>query len=67
MRCGARTNRMIKNSQLFFQPWDAIHEGNPQEILDRKEKVTLVPFLIMQGALDDNVLPEMQEKFAKIL
>ncbi len=56
---------MIKNSQLFFQPWEAIHEGNPQEILDRKEKVTLVPFLIMQGALDDNVLPEMQEKFAK--
>jgi acetyl esterase len=25
----------------------------------------LVPFLIMQGALDDNVLPEVQEKFAK--
>ncbi len=56
---------MIKNSQLFFKPWEAIHEGNPQEILDRKEKVTLVPFLIMQGALDDNVLPEMQEKFAR--
>ena len=56
---------MIKNSQMFFQPWEAIHEGNPQEILDRKEKVALVPFLIMQGALDDNVLPEMQEKFAR--
>ena len=36
-----------------------------QEILDREEKVTLVPFLIMQGGLDDNVLPEVQEKFAK--
>ena len=24
-----------------------------------------MPFLIMQGALDDNVLPEVQEKFAK--
>jgi acetyl esterase len=56
---------MIKNSQTFFKPWDAIHEGNPQEILDRKEQVTLVPFLIMQGALDDNVLPQMQEKFAR--
>ena len=56
---------MIKNSQTFFKPWEAIHEGNPQEILDRKEKVTLVPFLIMQGALDDNVLPSMQEHFAK--
>jgi len=25
--------------------------------------VTLTPLLIMQGALDDNVLPEVQEKF----
>ena len=24
-----------------------------------------MPFLIMQGALDDNVLPGMQEKFAR--
>ena len=55
---------MIQNSRNFFKPWDAIHEGNPQEILDRREKVTLVPFLIMQGALDDNVLPSMQEHFA---
>ncbi|MBV8187467.1 MAG: alpha/beta hydrolase [Alphaproteobacteria bacterium] len=56
---------MIKNNKVFFSPWDTIHESNPQEILERGEKVTLVPFLIMQGALDDNVLPEMQEKFAK--
>jgi acetyl esterase len=56
---------MVKNNKVFFSPWETIHESNPQEILERGEKVTLVPFLIMQGALDDNVLPEMQEKFAK--
>ncbi len=56
---------MVKNNKVFFSPWDSIHESNPQEILERGEKVTLVPFLIMQGALDDNVLPEVQEKFAK--
>src|SRR5215468_7180170 len=56
---------MMKNNKVFFNPWETIHEGNPQEILEREEKVTLVPFLIMQGALDDNVLPEVQEKFAK--
>ncbi len=56
---------MMRNNKVFFSPWETIHEGNPQEILERKEKVTLVPFLIMQGALDDNVLPEMQENFAK--
>jgi acetyl esterase/lipase len=56
---------MVKNNKVFFNPWETIHEANPQEILEREEKVTLVPFLIMQGALDDNVLPEVQEKFAE--
>ncbi len=55
---------MVKNNKIFFHPWETIHEGNPQEILEREEKVTMVPFLIMQGALDDNVLPEVQAKFA---
>ena len=55
---------MIENNTIYFNPWDTIHEGNPQEILDRREPVTLVPMLIMQGALDDNVLPAVQEKFS---
>ena len=56
---------MIKNNKVFFNPWETIHESNPQEILERDEKaVTTVPMLIMQGALDDNVLPAVQEKFA---
>ena len=55
---------MINNHRVFFVPWETIHESNPQEILERREPVTLVPLLIMQGALDDNVLPALQEKFA---
>jgi acetyl esterase len=55
---------MIDNSRIYFNPWETIHEGNPQRILERREAVTLVPMLIMQGALDDNVLPALQEKFA---
>jgi acetyl esterase len=54
---------MMKNHTTFFVPWDTIHESNPQEILDRHEKISLAPLLIMAGALDDNVLPEIQEKF----
>ena len=54
---------MVKNHTVFFKPWDTIHESNPQEILDRREKITFVPLLIMQGALDDNVLPSIQDKF----
>jgi len=55
---------MMKNNKTFFVPWETIHESNPQEILERRELVSLVPLLIMQGALDDNVLPAAQEKFA---
>jgi acetyl esterase/lipase len=60
-----KRDSMVKNNTTFFKPWDTIHESNPQEILDRHEAATLVPLLIMQGALDDNVLPAVQEKFAR--
>ena len=60
-----KRSAMIKNNKTFFVPWDTIHESNPQEILDRHETITKVPFLIMQGALDDNVLPAVQEKFVQ--
>jgi len=55
---------MINNNKTYFRPWETIVESNPQGILDRREAVTLPPLLIMQGALDDNVLPSVQEKFA---
>jgi len=58
-----KRDSMIQNNRNFFVPWESIHEANPQEILERREKATLVPLLVMQGALDDNVLPSMQEKF----
>ena len=57
---------MVKNHSTFFVPWETIHESNPQEILERHEAVTRVPLLIMQGALDDNVLPAIQEQFAAV-
>jgi len=55
---------MMGFSKTYFNPWETIHDGNPQEMLDRREKATLPPLLIMQGELDDNVLPEVQQKFA---
>ena len=58
-----KRDSMIHNNKNFFIPWESIHEASPQEILERREKLTLVPLLVMQGALDDNVLPSMQEKF----
>jgi acetyl esterase/lipase len=55
---------MIQASRTFFDPWETIFEANPQLILERREAQALPPLLIMQGALDDNVLPALQEKFA---
>lgn len=59
-----KREEMMKKSQTYFNPPELVHEGNPQEILERHEKVTLPPMLIMQGGADDNVIPPIQEKFA---
>lgn len=56
-------DEMVQNSKTYFNPWDSVHDGNPQEILDRGEQEKLPPLLIMQGELDDNVRPAVQEKF----
>ena len=58
-----KRDHMIKNNQNYWKPWETIKEGNPQYILDRKENGPLPPLLVLQGALDDNVLPAIQEKF----
>jgi acetyl esterase/lipase len=59
-----KREQMLKYSRTYFNPWETILEANPQLILERREQVALPPILIMQGALDDNVLPALQEKFA---
>ena len=56
---------MVKNNEVFFVPWETIHESNPLEILQRRERVALKPFLIMQGALDDNMRPAFQTRFVE--
>ena len=59
-----KREHMIKNSTTFFNPWETVHQANPQEMLDRSEKVEMPPMLIMQGGADDNVIPAIQEKFS---
>jgi len=63
-----KTNRpeMIKKTKLYFDPWESILEGNPMKILERGEKVTLPPMLIMQGELDSNVPWQISDKFGKL-
>jgi acetyl esterase/lipase len=56
---------MVQNHVAFFKPWDTIHESNPQEILERHESINKVPLLVMQGELDDNMLPSVQARFVE--
>jgi acetyl esterase len=60
-----KNNTMVRFHEAYFIPWETIHEANPQEILDRREPIALAPFLIMQGALDENVPPAMQTRFVE--
>jgi acetyl esterase len=54
---------LITNSEIYFNPWDSIFDANPQQILERGEAVILPPMFVLQGELDDNVLPAVQEHF----
>jgi acetyl esterase len=56
---------MADRHHVYFNPFEDIKEGNPQLILERKESVELPPMLLMQGGLDDNVLPAIQLKFGE--
>jgi acetyl esterase len=60
-----QNKELIEASKTYFVPWETIHEGSPQEILDRHEQVVMRPLLVMQGELDTNVLPAVQKKFAE--
>ena len=59
-----KREHLIAASKAYFNPWETILEGNPQKILERGASVELPPMLIMQGGLDETVLPSLQEKFA---
>jgi acetyl esterase/lipase len=49
-----RRDTLIKNSELYFNPWDTILDGNPQRILERGEAATLLPMFVLQGELDEH-------------
>jgi acetyl esterase len=60
----ARGNaRLVQAHGDFFRTEEAMTEGNPQLLLERGEKASLPSLLVLQGTKDDNVTPDMAEKF----
>ena len=55
--------RLIELSIGYFLGEDAMHEGNPQEVLDRGEQVELPPTLVIHGTADETVPIAHAERF----
>ncbi len=59
----AGEDRLVVSTEAYFLNQDALHEGNPQEILERGEPVQLPPTLIIQGTNDSNVPLAIPRRF----
>jgi acetyl esterase len=55
--------RLVKNHDAYFLTEAAMAEANPQAILEHGEAKNLPPALIIQGTADNNVTPDMPDRF----
>jgi acetyl esterase/lipase len=56
-------DRLVTSTEAYFLDQATLHEGNPQEILERREAVDLPPAIIIQGTNDSNVPLSIPQKF----
>ena len=56
--------RLAQAHEAYWPDEAAMEDANPQLILDRGETVPLPPALLLQGTNDDNVTPDMADRFA---
>lgn len=54
---------MVQGHLAYWGSEDAMEEGNPVLLLERGEKAELPPALVIQGTNDDNVTPDMADRF----
>ena len=55
--------RLAELSKAYFLTEDAMEEGNPFQILERREDAELPPVLLIQGAADENLPIPVTEQF----
>ena len=55
--------RLVQAHDAWWPDEAAMAEGNPQLMLERGEKVELPPAILLQGTADDNVTPDMADRF----
>ncbi len=62
---GAGVERLVRSTESYFQPWNVVHEANPQEMLNRCEDAELPPLLVLQGTADGNIPHQIPQHFAE--
>src|SRR3984893_5857672 len=56
--------RLVESHDAYWNSEAEMAEGNPRLILERGEAGPLPPAILVQGLADDNVTPDMAERFA---
>jgi acetyl esterase/lipase len=56
--------RLVESHDAYWNSEAEMGEGNPQLILERGEAGPLPPAIVVQGTADDNVTPDMADRFA---
>jgi acetyl esterase/lipase len=57
--------KLVTLTKGYFLTEKAMQEGNPQLLLDRREKVELPPILVIQGTADANIPLSIPKEFAE--
>jgi acetyl esterase/lipase len=55
--------RLVRNHDAYFLTEAVMAEANPQTILESGEAKNLPPALLIQGTADNNVTPDMPDRF----
>ena len=58
-------NLLAGHAGFFLNDEAMMADGNPQLILERGEHTHLPPLLVIHGAADDNLTPDMSERFVR--
>jgi acetyl esterase/lipase len=59
-----KIDRFLEAHHAYFGTEAAMAEASPQLVLERGDPVALPPVLILQGTADDNLTPDMADRFA---
>ena len=57
-------SRLVESHDSYWASEAEMAEGNPQRIVEAGEAAALPPAILVQGTADDNVTPDMADRFA---